>query len=425
MIAIPSSKPIPLTFNDLAELREQLNFIVSDIYSKLDFTLQLDGKGVIVGLKFGGLGQNVSGFDGLLYLTGGASGQLLLGSGLVFDNAAGKLHFNVTAKGDILAATGNQTMALLPIGAAGQVLSVGGAHATGLQWAAAVLDTLYDANTILKADADNTPIALTVGEQTLVGRITGGVITALSTTQIRTLINVEDGSVALATVKADADIASAISLKHARQHAITATADHTSAATAGKMLKADASGLPIEASNTDTEVASAVSLKHATGGDTALGAVGTKDPPIDADLAVYRDSTAADALVTSTWTQIKAFLKTYFDTLYVSVTGRYRYAAALADGDEITLPTITGNWSAHGFIYCAHASTGVISDSAEFEFGSTGEVQIIRGSSGIEAGGATAGKVSLGPVADANPVKIKNNIGGGTSRNVMITLWYN
>jgi len=55
---------------------------------------------------------------------------------------------------------------------------------------------------------------------------------------------------------------------------------------------------------------------HTQGTDTALGVVGTKNPPIDADKALYRDSTNADALVTSTWTQIKAFLKTYFDTLY-------------------------------------------------------------------------------------------------------------
>lgn len=56
---------------------------------------------------------------------------------------------------------------------------------------------------------------------------------------------------------------SAYSASHARQHAITSTSDHTSSATSGKMLKADASGLPIDATNTDTDVASAVSLKHA------------------------------------------------------------------------------------------------------------------------------------------------------------------
>jgi len=67
---------------------------------------------------------------------------------------------------------------------------------------------------------------------------------------------------------------------------------------------------------TSADVADAIAKKHTQNTDTALGAVGTKNPPIDADKALYRDSTASDALVTSTWTQIKAFLKTYFDTLY-------------------------------------------------------------------------------------------------------------
>ena len=46
------------------------------------------------------------------------------------------------------------------------------------------------------------------------------------------------------------------------QHGIAAAARHSSAITAGKMLKADANGLPAEGTNTDTEVASAVTLKH-------------------------------------------------------------------------------------------------------------------------------------------------------------------
>jgi hypothetical protein len=118
----------------------------------------------------------------------------------------------------------------------------------------------------------------------------------------------------------DVQVAAAVALAHARQHAITSAPDHTSAATPGKMLKADANGLPIEATNTDAEVASAVSLKHTQGTDTALGAVGTKNPPLDADKVLERNSAAGDALVTTTWTQIKAFLKTYFDTLYAALT---------------------------------------------------------------------------------------------------------
>ncbi|MDP1614325.1 MAG: DUF2793 domain-containing protein [Methylococcales bacterium] len=66
---------------------------------------------------------------------------------------------------------------------------------------------------------------------------------------------------------------------HAKSHAITSATDHTSPATAGRMLKADANGLPIDATNTDTDVADAVTKKHANtldhtqGTDTTLGAV--------------------------------------------------------------------------------------------------------------------------------------------------------
>ncbi len=60
--------------------------------------------------------------------------------------------------------------------------------------AVAVALTTLHANTILKADSDHTPIELSIAEQTLVGRITSGVITALTAAQVRTLLNVEDGS---------------------------------------------------------------------------------------------------------------------------------------------------------------------------------------------------------------------------------------
>ncbi len=58
----------------------------------------------------------------------------------------------------------------------------------------AVLEALFNANTILKADTDDTPSALTIPEQRLVGRITAGVITALTAAEGRTLLNVADGA---------------------------------------------------------------------------------------------------------------------------------------------------------------------------------------------------------------------------------------
>jgi hypothetical protein len=69
-------------------------------------------------------------------------------------------------------------------------------------------------------------------------------------------------------------------------------------------------------SNLSAAAQDAIAKRHTQGTDTALGAVGTKNPPIDADKALYRNSESSDALVTSTWSQIKSFLKTYFDTLY-------------------------------------------------------------------------------------------------------------
>ena len=82
--------------------------------------------------------------------------------------------------------------------------------ATDVQAALNELDTeklgnvLFDANTIVKADSDDTPAALTIAEQTLVGRITAGVITALTATQVRTLLNVENGADVTDTANVDA-----------------------------------------------------------------------------------------------------------------------------------------------------------------------------------------------------------------------------
>lgn len=69
------------------------------------------------------------------------------------------------------------------------VAQLGGASLTAL-----VQKVLFNANTILKADSDDTPAALTVPEQTLVGRITAGNIAALTAAQGRTLLNVADGA---------------------------------------------------------------------------------------------------------------------------------------------------------------------------------------------------------------------------------------
>jgi len=51
-----------------------------------------------------------------------------------------------------------------------------------------LLKSLFDANTILKADVDDTPEALTMAEQTILGRLIGGEIAALTGTQIMSIL---------------------------------------------------------------------------------------------------------------------------------------------------------------------------------------------------------------------------------------------
>ena len=68
----------------------------------------------------------------------------------------------------------------------------------------AVMRSLYDPYSIIFATSDNTPVALTVAEQTLVGRITAGTIAALSAGQVRTLLNVADGADATNATNVDA-----------------------------------------------------------------------------------------------------------------------------------------------------------------------------------------------------------------------------
>lgn len=61
--------------------------------------------------------------------------------------------------------------------------------------AAGVPASTWNANTIVKADTDDNPVALTVDEQTLVGRLTGGVITDLSISDVKTLLSLTDNDV--------------------------------------------------------------------------------------------------------------------------------------------------------------------------------------------------------------------------------------
>jgi len=120
--------------------------------------------------------------------------------------------------------------------------------------------------------------------------VNGGTSTANNITSFADTsgLNIEDSGIA------KTDVSSAISLKHSQQHVITSTSDHTSTATSGRMLKADANGLPVDATNTDTDVASAVSLKHTQNTDTGTSST-TFRVGAGADDDIYFYAQNADA----------------------------------------------------------------------------------------------------------------------------------
>ncbi len=61
--------------------------------------------------------------------------------------------------------------------------------ATATELAAYLSSSVFDANTVLKADSNDTPVALPVGASTIVGRASTGNIAALTASQVATILN--------------------------------------------------------------------------------------------------------------------------------------------------------------------------------------------------------------------------------------------
>jgi hypothetical protein len=101
--------------------------------------------------------------------------------------------------------------------------------ATNVDAAGAVMESDYNAQTILAATTDNTPAAVTVGESEIVGRASGGNVDALTATQVRTILNVENGADVTDATNVNAAGAVMESDFNA-QTVLAATADNTPAA---------------------------------------------------------------------------------------------------------------------------------------------------------------------------------------------------
>lgn len=217
-------------------------------------------------------------------------------------------------------------------------------------WIAALSAALYDANTIIKADVDDTPVALTVAAEALIGRtaaVDAGVITDLTPAQVRTMLGIATGdTVVFGAIKSD-------------------------------------------------------NYQNAAGTESLVWVPGDTWWEFSDDVRI-----AGTAIVNG---------------LKVGNVTEWTLAESIADDAEVYLPTITANYSGHGFIQVS--SGGTIAESAEFEIDSTGNAQLIRATANVVVNADTDGKMCIGTAAAQNPMVIKDRLGAGT-RYHMVTLWY-
>jgi hypothetical protein len=111
----------------------------------------------------------------------------------------------------------------------------------------------------------------------------------------------------------------------------------------GQMFRWDATaGKLVNVSLTSDDIAEGATNLYATA--TNVGAIvhaaAAKVTPVDADTLPLIDSAASNALKKVTWANIKATLKTYFDTLYVVLLGKsggQHIRGGTDAGDDLTL----------------------------------------------------------------------------------------
>lgn len=144
--------------------------------------------------------------DNCLVLFNGTTGKLIkAGTGapgtMAYETALNYIPKTLlTEQGDIIYASAASTPAALAHGNAGQVLQSGGNAANpswltlGTMAAAVATDyvtkALYDAYSMLIADADNTPTAMTIGASTFVGRKASGGISAMTPGEAMAILTV-------------------------------------------------------------------------------------------------------------------------------------------------------------------------------------------------------------------------------------------
>lgn len=152
-----------------------------------------------------------------------------------------------------------------------------------------VAKSLYDAHTILAAVTDDNPAALTVGEQTLVGRITGGNIAALTPAQIRTLLDL-----AALYQAADQDLTDLAAITRARGTLAVG------GASAWQALALGAAGKVLGSDGTDAAYVNAARVHDTDAGATVTNTT-TKTSLFTAPLSFPADLAVGDLLAVDAW----------------------------------------------------------------------------------------------------------------------------
>ena len=139
--------------------------------------------------------------------------------------------------------------------------------ATNVEAGGAVMEADFNASTILAADTDNTPVAVTVAAGTIVGRRATGGIVALTDTETRTILNVENGATADQTngeiktaYEANADTNAFDDAEQSKLAAIEASADVTDA------VNVNAAGAIVH-----SDIAAATGFLRKTAAETYVG----------------------------------------------------------------------------------------------------------------------------------------------------------
>lgn len=138
--------------------------------------------------------------------------------------------------------------------------------------------------------------------------------------------------------------------------------------------------VPVPISEGGTGATTAAGARSAIGALTSdFTSLTAKTTPVDADLAVIADSAASNVAKKVTWANIKATLKTYFDTLYAAA-GTYLGGSTGATDNAVLRANGTGGVTVQSSLAIIDDTGNIIMPADAALYG--GAFEIVRYSSG-------------------------------------------